>query len=38
MVSSFMHHIYSFTRQEDPEEWLDDFYTTAVNASLNQKC
>ena len=34
--SSFMHHLYSFTRDEDPEDWLDDFYTAALDANLSE--
>jgi len=29
-----MHHLYSFTGQEDYKEWLDDFYTAAVNVKM----
>ena len=37
MVSpSFMHHLHSFTGDEDPEDWLDDFYTTALDANLSE--
>jgi len=31
-----MHYLYSFTGQEDCEEWLDDFYTAAVNTGLSE--
>jgi hypothetical protein len=31
-----MHHIYSFTGDEDPEDWLDEFYTAALDANLSE--